>query len=176
MKKRMQGTCRKFPQGSIQNHHFCEPQGPSFFLALENEWNLPCMSKHSQEVQFFFFFLHTQISWSVFSLLAYPIVRYPLFTSNWLFSVLHVLGCGDRGRKVWEGGGNVAWLILTALRHASPKPCFLEEDRTYPVAPLWAASQCPSGRTAGCHILQTPAFFVLLDNVAHQNSKESEDK
>lgn len=126
---------------------------------------------------FFFFCTHNhKISWSVFSLLAFTIVRYPPFTSNWLFSVLHVLGCGDRDRKVWEGGGNVAWLILTALRHASPKPCFLEGGRTCLVAPLWAASQCPSGRTAGRHVLQTPASFVLLDNVAHQNSKESEDK
>lgn len=56
--------------------------------------------------------------------------------------------------------------------HPSPKPCFLEGGRIRLAAPLWAASQCLPGRTAGRHILQTPASFVLLENIAHWYSKK----
>ena len=83
-------------------------------------------------------------------------------------SALHMLGCREKDRMVWEGRGHVARLIFRALGHHSLKPCFLEGCRLRLSAPLWAASQCPLGRTAGHHILQTLlASFVLLENGAH---------
>lgn len=66
----------------------------------------------------------------------------------------------------------MAWLIFTALRQYSPKPCFLEGGRLCLAVPLWAVSQCPSGKTAGRHIPQTPASFVILENGAHWYSEE----
>ena len=55
--------------------------------------------------------------------------------------------------------------------HPSLKLCFLEGGRIRLAALLWAAAKRPSGRTAGRHILQTPASFVLLENIAHWYSK-----
>ena len=46
-----------------------------------------------------------------------------------------------------------------------------EEAELCLAVPLCAASQPPLGRTAGCHILQTPATFVLLENIAPWSSK-----
>lgn len=43
-------------------------------------------------------------------------------------SALHVLGCWERGRVVWEGGDHMAWLILTALSQPSPKPVSRNEE------------------------------------------------
>lgn len=146
------------------------------FLALENEWNLPCMPKHSQGVQFFFFFFCThnhknQLECGFFSS-CFPHCQIPSShpTGSFPFSMCWDVETGAKGRRL------VARLISTALKHASPKPCFPEGGRTRPVTPLWAASQCPWGRTAGRHILQTPASFVLLDDVAGWNSKESEGR
>ena len=144
------------------------------FPALENEWNLPCTSKRSQGFQFFFFLpcaiiksIEVWVFSSLLSLLS-DILAPPLTGS----SALHMLGCCERGRMVWEGGGHMAWLIFTALWHHSSKPCFPEGCRICLAAWLWAASQCPSGRTAGRHFLQIPASFVLLENVACWYSKE----
>ena len=100
----MWGICRIFSQGSIQNHHFCEPQGLSFFLALENERNLPCKSKHSQGVHFVFFFAHTIIK-SV-GVWVFPFLSSPLSDTlpshpngSFLFSTCWDVETGAEGRR-----------------------------------------------------------------------------
>lgn len=172
-KQCMLSTCRKFPQGSIHHQHFCEPQRPTFSLP----WKMSGTYHARQNVLkgFNFFFLPRAIIksievWVFSSLLSLlsDILAPPLTGS----SALHMLGCCERGRMVWEGGGHMAWLIFTALWHHSSKPCFPEGCRICLAAWLWAASQCPSGRTAGRHFLQIPASFVLLENVACWYSKE----
>lgn len=106
----------------------------------------------------------------VFLLFAFSVSRYPYPLSDWLFCSPQA-GMLTEGQK-GLGGGHVAWLILTALQHHSPKLNFLEGCRILLAAPWRAASQCLSGRPAGHHILQTPASFVLLENVAHWFSKK----
>lgn len=163
-KQCMLSTCRKFPQGSIHHQHFCEPQRPTFSLP----WKMSGTYHARQNVLkgFNFFFLPRAIIksievWVFSSLLSLlsDILAPPLTGS----SALHMLGCCERGRMVWEGGGHMAWLIFTALWHHSSKPCFPEGCRICLAAWLWAASQCPSGRTAGRHFLQIDPFISAVE-------------
>lgn len=113
-----------------------------------------------------------KVSWGVgFLLFALPSIRYPCSTSDWLF-------CSARAEMLREGksglgGRRSHGLVDTySIVTAFSKACFQEGGRICLAAPLWAASQCLPGRTAGRHILQTPASFVLLENVAHWYSKK----
>ena len=159
------GTCRKFPHSSVQNQHFCAPQGPAFFLPWRMNGAYHAYSNILKGFDFIFATWPHKINWGVgFLLLAF---KHPCFSPNWLFCSPHA-GMREKDRMVWEGRGHVARLIFRALGHHSLKPCFLEGCRLRLSAPLWAASQCPLGRTAGHHILQTLlASFVLLENGAH---------
>lgn len=122
-------------------------------------------------INFVFAMNDHKISWGVgFLLLTFPIVRHPRshlptppLTDS---SALHLLGCRERVSTVWEGGGHMVWLIFTALRHHSLKLCFLEGCGIRLAAPLWAASQCPLGRTTGHHILHTLLASFVLENIA----------
>lgn len=122
---------------------------------------------------FFFFFAHTIIK-------SVGVWVFPFCLPHCQIPSLHIqlaLFCSPRAgmwRQEQRKGGNVAQLILTALRHASPKPCSPEGGRLaqrphcewHPSAPqagLLAATFCRP---------QPPLFFWIMSQVgAEKNLK-----
>lgn len=137
------GYLREFPQVSIQNLHFCEPQGPSFFLTLENEWNLPCMSKHSQGVHFFFFFFAHTIIKSV-GMWVFPFLLSPLSDTlpshpagSFPFSTCWDVETGAKGRRL---GGSVD---IDSIKTCFPKALFPRRRQNSPSDPIVGSIPVP---------------------------------
>lgn len=143
----MQGTCRKFPQSSVQNQHFCEPREPAFLLPWKMNGAYHTHQDMLNGFNFVFATYNHKVSWGVgFLLLTFPVVRHPHSSPpDWLFCSPHAgtLGEGQNGLGGRRSHGLVdIYSIITSF----PKAVFPGRMRNSPGSPIVGSVPVPLGQ------------------------------